>query len=252
MAEVISIANQKGGCGKTTTAVNLSAALALRGKKVLLVDMDPQGSASLTFGINIEDIVLSMTDVLLDDSIEFRYNIFKKGNLHISPSTLSLHRAELELMEQERHEERLKEKLSDVKDSYDYVIVDCPPSMGVLTSNALIASRWIIIPIDVGYYSLVGIRQLLKKIEEIKHINSDLDIMGFLVVRYDQRNTLSRQVLEKLNDSFPGKVFSSYIRPTIRLAEAPSYQKTIFEYDKKSHGAEDYFKMAKEVEKWRR
>ncbi len=252
MAEVISIANQKGGCGKTTTAVNLSAALAISGKKVLLIDMDPQGSASLTFGVNIEDIVISMSDVLLDEDVEFKYNIFKKGNIHIAPSTLKLHSAELEMLELDRHEERLKEKLIQVESHYDYVIIDCPPNMGLLVSNALVASKWIVVPIDVGFYSLVGLRQVLKKIEEIKKINSDLDIMGFLVVKYDHRNTLSRQVLQKLRDSFPGKVFKANIRSNVRLAEAPSYQKSIFEYDKRSHGAEDYYMMTKEVIKWQR
>jgi len=250
MAEIISIANQKGGCGKTTTAVNLSAALALSGKKVLLIDMDPQGSSSLTFGINIEDIVISMTDILLDDEVDFKYNIFKKGNIHIAPSTMSLHRAELEMMEMDRHEERLKRKITQIEDYYDFIIIDCPPRMGVLVSNALMASKWIIVPVDVGFYSLVGLRLVLKKIEEIKEINKNLEIMGFLIIRYDNRNMLSREVLEKLEDSFSGKVFKSLIRPNIRLAESPSYQKTIFEYDKNSHGAQDYYKMSKEVLTW--
>lgn len=252
MAEVISIVNQKGGCGKTTTAVNLAAALALSGKKVLLIDMDPQGSSSLTFGIDIEDIVISMSDVLLDDDVGFKYNIFKKGNIHIAPSTLHLHRTELEMVDLDRHEERLKKKLIDVELHYDYVIIDCPPNMGLLVSNALVASKWALIPVDVGFYSLIGLRQVLGKIEEIKKFNPDIDIMGFLVVKYDQRNTLSRQILQKLTDSFPGKVFKTLIRPNVRLAEAPSYQKSIFEYDKRSHGAEDYYMMAKEVIKWQR
>ncbi|MDT8317919.1 MAG: ParA family protein [bacterium] len=250
MAEIISISNQKGGCGKTTTAVNLSAALALTGKKVLLIDLDPQGSASLTFGINIEDILISMTDVLLDEDLDFEYNIFKKGNIHIAPATLSLHRAELEMMDMDRHEERLKRKLDKIQHRYDYVIIDCPPRMGILVSNALAASRWIIVPVDVGFYSLVGLRQILKKIEEIRVFNGELQIMGFLIVRYDHRNMLSRQVQDKLKHSFPDNTFDTCIRPNIRLAESPSYQKTIFEYDKSSHGAEDYYRMAKEVIAW--
>lgn len=250
MAEIISIANQKGGCGKTTTAVNLSAALALKGKKVLLIDMDPQGSASLTFGINIEDIVVSMTDILLDDEVDFKYNIFKKGNIHIAPATMSLHRAELEMTGMDRHEERLKRKISQVDDYYDFIIIDCPPQMGILVSNALMSSRWIIVPVDVGFYSLVGLRLVLKKIEEIKALNENLEIMGFLVVRYDHRNMLSREVFDKLENSFPGKVFKSFIRHNIRLAESPSYQKTIFEYDKNSNGAQDYYRMSKEVVEW--
>lgn len=252
MAEIISISNQKGGCGKTTTAVNLSAALALTGKKVLLIDLDPQGSASLTFGINIEDILISMTDVLLDDELDFEYNIFKKGNIHIAPATLSLHNAELEMMDMDRHEERLKRKLDKIQHRYDYVIIDCPPRMGILVSNALAASRWIIVPVDVGFYSLVGLRQILKKIEEISVFNKELQIMGFLIVRYDHRNILSRQVQDKLKHSFPDNTFDVCIRPNIRLAESPSYQKTIFEYDKRSHGAEDYYRMAKEVIAWPR
>lgn len=252
MPHVISITNQKGGCGKTTTAVNLSAALAMKGGKVLLIDMDPQGSASLTFGINIEDIVISMTDVLLDDDIDFKYNIFKKGNIHIAPATPSLHDAELELMKRDGCNERLRNKLSQVEDRYDYVIIDCPPRMGLLTTNALAASDSAIIPIDVGFYSLVGVRQLLKKVSECRVNNDALEIIGFLLVKYDSRNMLSRQVLQKLRHSFPDRVFKSCIRSTVRLAEAPGYQQTIFEYDGTGHGAQDYSSIAKEVMAWQR
>lgn len=165
---------------------------------------------------------------------------------------MSLHRAEIEMMEMPRHEERLKRKLEQVESCYDYILIDCPPSTGILTSNALQASNFIIVPVDVGFYSLIGLRQLLNKIEEIKLINREIDLMGFLVIKYDHRNTLSRQVREKLEESFPDRVFKVGIRPNIRLAEAPSYQKTIFEYDKRSHGATDYFLMANEVIKWQK
>lgn len=247
MAEVIAIGNQKGGCGKTTTAVNLSAGLALLGNKVLLVDMDPQGNASLTFGINIEDIAISMADILLDPEMELKYNIFKKGNIHIAPSNPNLNYAEERLHTMKDRVSRLKDKLREVEEHYDYILIDCPPSIGILTTNALVASRWAIIPVDVGFYSLVGIKQFLARIEDVRSSSGELDIMGILVTLYNKRNILSLEVEEKLKGAFGSKLFTSRIRRDVKLAEAPGHLKSVFEYRWSGRGASDYLGLAKEV-----
>ena len=250
MAEIISISNQKGGCGKTTTAVNLTAALAMLGKKVLLVDMDPQGNASLTFGINIEDIPLSMAEVLLEPNVELKYNIFTKGNIHIAPSNPNLNYAEERLHTMTNKASRLSEKLGAVTSNYDYIIIDCPPSIGLLTTNALMASRWVIIPVDVGFYSLIGIKQILARVEDARASatskNSGPEIMGLVVTFYNERNVLSREVLAKLKDAYGKKVFKSSIRRDIKLTEAPGHANCAFEY-KLGNGAADYLALAKEV-----
>lgn len=251
MAEIISIANQKGGCGKTTTAVNLSAGLALFGRKTLLVDMDPQGNASMTFGVNIEDIPISMADVLLDPDIEMKYNIFDKGSIHIAPSNPTLNYAEERLHAMKEKVVRLKEKLRQVEGYYDYIVIDCPPNIGILTTNALMASKSVIIPVDMGFYSLVGIRQLLARIEEVQNSRirgqgDNLDIR-ILLNMFDERNGFSMQIKDKLQSAFGDKVFRSSIRRDIRLAEAPSHLKSVFEYEWEGEGAEDYLNLAREV-----
>lgn len=257
MAEIISIANQKGGCGKTTTAVNLSAGLALFGMKTLLVDMDPQGNASITYGVNIEDIPISMADVLIEPDIEMKYNIFKKGEVHIAPSNPTLNYAEERLHTMKEKVMRLKKKLREVEGYYDYIIIDCPPNIGILTTNALMASGRVIIPVDMGFYSLVGIRQLLARVEEVQGYRNaecgmrnvefrDLSI-NVLLTMFEEKNALSWQVREKIADAFKDRMFKTTIRRDVRLAEAPSHLKSVFEYDWEGEGAKDYLNLAREV-----
>lgn len=248
MAEIISIANQKGGCGKTTTAVNLSAGLALFGMKTLLVDMDPQGNASMTYGVNIEDIPISMADVLLDTEIEMKYNIFNKGAIHIAPSNPTLNYAEERLHTMKGKVTRLKEKLREVEGYYDYIVIDCPPNIGILTTNALMASKWVIVPVDMGFYSLVGIRQLLARVEEVQEFKSSgVQEFKVLLTMFDENDLLSRQVMDKVRGTFGEKVFKTAIRRDVRLAEAPSHLKSVFEYDWEGEGAGDYLDLAREV-----
>lgn len=247
MAEIISIANQKGGCGKTTTAVNLSAGLALFGMKTLLVDMDPQGNASMTYGVNIEDIPISMADVLLDPEIEMKYNIFNKGSIHIAPSNPTLNYAEERLHTMKGKVTRLKEKLREIEGYYDYIVIDCPPNIGILTTNALMASKWVIVPVDMGFYSLVGIRQLLARVEEVGAIHESSLQIRILLTMFDEKNTLSWQIKEKVADAFKDRMFKTAIRRDVRLAEAPSHLKSVFEYDWEGEGAEDYLNLAREV-----
>lgn len=247
MAEIISIANQKGGCGKTTTAVNLSAALALLGMKTLLVDMDPQGNASLTYGVNIEDIPISMADILLDPEIEMKYNIFKKGAIHIAPSNPTLNYAEERLHTMKGKVARLEEKLREVEGYYDYIVIDCPPNIGILTTNALMASKWVIIPVDMGFYSLIGIRQLLARVQEVGEIRESPLQIRVLLTLFDENDLLSRQITDKVRGTFGEKAFKTAIRRDVRLAEAPSHLKSVFEYDWEGGGGEDYLSLAREV-----
>ncbi|MCK4739108.1 MAG: ParA family protein [Deltaproteobacteria bacterium] len=248
---IITIGNQKGGCGKTTTSVNLSAALAVLGHRVLLVDMDPQGNSSMTFGIDIEDIPMSMSEVLLDPDLDIKYNIFKKGNIHIAPSNPNLNYAEERLHTMEGKVSRLKEKLKTVRDHYDFIIIDCPPSIGLLTTNALVASESVIIPVDVGFYSLVGIKQFLARIEDVckssDFTDSKPEILGILITLYSERNLLGKEILGKVKAAFKDLVFKTPIRRDIRLAEAPSHLKSALEYSWSARGASDYLEVAKEV-----
>lgn len=247
MAEIISIANQKGGCGKTTTAVNLSAGLALLGMKTLLVDMDPQGNASMTYGVNIEDIPISMADVLLDPEIEIKYNIFNKGLIHIAPSNPTLNYAEERLHTMKDKVERLRNKLREVEGYYDFIIIDCPPNIGILTTNALMASKWVLVPVDMGFYSLVGIRQLLARVEEVGAIHESPLYINLLLTMFDEADRFAGQVKEKVMDAFKDRVFKTAIRRDVRLAEAPSHLKSVFEYDWEGEGATDYLNLAREV-----
>lgn len=252
MGKVIVIANQKGGVGKTTTAVNLSACLGNAGKKTLVIDADPQGNTTSGLGIEKDSVEYSVYDVLINEVpiaeavIETEYK-----KLHVCPSNINLAGAEVELATLNfsvRREELLKNALNEVKDKYDFIIVDCPPSLGYLTINALVAANSILVPIQCEYYALEGLSQLTKTIKSIKQAyNSDLYLEGVLLTMFDARTNLSIQVADEVKKFFPEKVFKTVIPRNVRLSEAPSYGEPIIVYDKYSKGAEAYIDLAKEV-----
>lgn len=249
MSRIIAIANQKGGVGKTTTSVNLSACLAHLGKKVLLIDTDPQGNATSGVGINKGDVQQCIYDILIDD-VEIRDVILstKVENLDIIPATISLAGAEIELVSTISREVRMKHAIHQVKDQYDYVIIDCPPSLGLLTINALTASDSIIIPVQCEYYALEGLSQLLSTIRLVqKHLNEALVIDGVSLTMFDARTNLGIQVIEEVKKYFQDKVYKTIIPRNVRLSEAPSHGEPIIIYDSRSRGAEVYLELAKEV-----
>lgn len=249
VGRIISIANQKGGVGKTTTSVNLSACLASLGKKVLLIDTDPQGNTTSGLGVNKDEIKSCIYDVLIDDMNV--YDVVKQTkveNLFIVPATISLAGAEIELVSTISREVRLKHALQHIKSDYDYIIIDCPPSLGLLTINALTASDAILIPVQCEYYALEGLSQLLSTIRLVqKHLNSDLVIDGVLLTMFDARTNLGTQVIGEVKKYFQDKVYHSIIPRNVRLSEAPSHGEPIIIYDAKSKGAELYLQLAKEV-----
>ncbi|EAE8347486.1 ParA family protein [Listeria monocytogenes] len=249
MSKVIALANQKGGVGKTTSSVNLSSSLAFLGKKVLLVDIDPQGNASSGVGVNKGEIERCIYDVLVDDvAIQ---NVLQKtdlDNLNVIPATIQLAGAEVELVPAISREIRLKKAIDSIRDDYDYVIIDCPPSLGLLTLNALTAADSVLIPVQCEYYALEGLSQLLNTIRIVqKHLNEDLQIEGVLLTMLDARTNLGIQVIEEVKKYFQNKVFNTIIPRNVRLSEAPSHGKPILLYDAKSKGAEVYLELAKEV-----
>lgn len=249
MGTIIAIANQKGGVGKTTTSVNLSACLAHLGKKVLLVDSDPQGNATSGVGVNKGDVQNCIYSMLIDD-MPVEEVIYKTDveNLDIIPATISLAGAEIELVSTISREVRLKHAIQDAKSTYDFIIIDCPPSLGLLTINALTAADSIIIPVQCEYYALEGLSQLLSTIRLVqKHLNEDLMIHGVLLTMFDARTNLGIQVIDEVKKYFQDKVYKTIIPRNVRLSEAPSHGKPIIEYDPKSRGAEVYVELAKEV-----
>ena len=249
MAKIIAVANQKGGVGKTTTSVNLGACLAYFGKKVLLVDIDPQGNATSGVGVDKGDIDQCIYNVLVDDA-EVKDVIVETlcEGLHILPSTIQLAGAEIELVPTISREVRLKRALEQVSPDYDYIIIDCPPSLGLLTINSLTASDSVIIPVQCEYYALEGLSQLLNTVRLVqKHLNTDLMIDGVLLTMLDARTNLGIQVIEEVKKYFQDKVYETIIPRNVRLSEAPSHGKPIIIYDPKSRGADVYLDFAKEV-----
>ena len=255
MGKIISLVNQKGGVGKTTTSINLSSSLALLGKRVLLIDLDPQGNATTGVGINKGEISKSAYDVLSnDDEIQEAIIKTKYKNLYLLPSTINLAGLETELLEKSRIEEgfdrrwQLKKHLSKIEDEFDYIIIDCPPALGIITTNALAASKSVIIPVQCEFYALEGITQLLNTIIlSQKNLNPSLEIEGVLLTMLDSRTNLGLEIVEEIRKYFREKVYNTIIPRLIRLSEAPSHGKPIIAYDPKSRGSEAYLNLAKEV-----
>ena len=247
MGKVISVANQKGGVGKTTTTIHLSTILAKKGYKVMLIDADPQGNA--TSGVGAEkEVELSFYDVLTNDT-EIIDTLEKTvvNNLVVCPSNINLAGAEVELVSMMSREQRLKEKLDIMKERFDYVLIDCPPSLGLITLNAFTASDSVLIPVQCEYYALEGLGQLLNTINLVKkHLNKNIQIEGALLTMYDIRTNLSNQVVKEVKRYFNNKVYKTVIPRNVRLSEAPSYGLPITEYDPRSKGAKSYEKFARE------
>ncbi|AOT70470.1 ParA family protein [Geosporobacter ferrireducens] len=248
MGKVIAIFNQKGGVGKTTTNVNISACLATKGKKTLVIDIDPQGNTTSGFGIDKNSLEYSMYDLIIGSaSIEKCILEANRKNLYIIPSSVQLAGAEIELTEMEERETTLKKAIMEIKQKYDYIFVDCPPSLGLLTINALTAVDSVLIPIQCEYYALEGVSQLMNTIELVRNnLNPDLMVQGVVLSMFDGRTNLSIQVVDEVKKYFRGKVYTTLIPRNVRLAEAPSYGMSIIEYDPKSKGAEAYMELAEE------
>ena len=249
MGKTIAIANQKGGVGKTTTSINLSASLAAKGKKVLVIDTDPQGNTISGFGVEKNDLDNTVYELMLSEcSIkECILNDVIDG-VSIIPSNVNLAAAEIELIGVDRKEYILKKEVEWIKDSFDYIIIDCPPSLSMLTINAMTTADTVLVPIQCEYYALEGLSQLIHTINLVKErLNPDLDIEGVVFTMYDSRTNLSMQVVENVKSNLSQKVFQTLIPRNIRLAEAPSYGMPINAYDPKSAGAEAYMQLAEEV-----
>jgi chromosome partitioning protein len=248
MGRVIAVANQKGGVGKTTTAVNLAASIASGGRKVLLVDFDPQGNASSGVGYPRDRVELSIYDALLGDvDVVDVVRPTEVKNLYVAPATTDLAGAEIELVAAEGRERRLRTLVASVADAYDYVIIDCPPSLGILTVNALVAADGVLVPMQCEYYALEGLGALISTIERVrKALNPSLGIDGVLFCMYDPRTNLTHQVTEEVKQHLGDKVFETVIPRNVRLSESPSFGKPILLYDRESRGCQSYLQLADE------
>ena len=249
LSKVIAIANQKGGVGKTTTAVNLSSCLAYRGKKVLVIDIDPQGNTTSGLGIDKKTVNKSIYDVLInDENIENTFINTAVDNLSLCPSNIQLAGAEVELVSVMSRETRMKMSLQKIRDRFDFVIMDCPPSLGLLTINSLTASDTVLVPIQCEYYALEGLSQLMNTVKLVqRHLNPSLDVEGVVLTMFDARTNLSLQVVDEVKKYFKNKVYRTIIPRNVRLSEAPSFGLPIILYDPKSKGAECYLELAEEV-----
>ncbi|MBI5728383.1 MAG: ParA family protein [Candidatus Magasanikbacteria bacterium] len=249
MTKIISIVNQKGGVGKTTTAMNVAAYLAELGKFVLLVDMDPQGNATSGLGVQRHDLPHGIYEALakqkrLHDVV---HNTAHEG-LRVAPSTANLAGANIELVDLERREHQLADLLAEVQHAYDYIIIDCPPSLGLLTINSLVAADELLIPVQAEYYALEGLGQLLQTIDLIKaHIKPTLAILGAVITMFDKRTKLSEDIMNELYKYFPNTIFRSVIPRSVRLAEAPSFGQSIFHYEPHGKGAKAYERLVREI-----
>ncbi|MFA5527072.1 MAG: AAA family ATPase [Peptostreptococcales bacterium] len=249
MGKAIAIFNQKGGVGKTTTNINLAACLALKGKKILVIDIDSQGNTTSGLGIDKRNLKNTIYEILIDDTIDPKDAIIETGvkNLSIIPSSVKLAGAEIELVEMEAREKRLKKIIDHIKGDYDYVFIDCPPSLGLLTINSLTAVDSVLIPIQCEFYALEGVSQLMNTVELVnRNLNPNLSIQGVILSMFDGRTNLSIQVVDEVKKYFKDKVYTTIIPRNVRLAEAPSFGLPIVEYDPKSKGAEAYKDFADE------
>jgi len=248
VGKIVAVANQKGGVGKTTSAVNLSAAVGDLGKRVLLVDIDPQGNATSGYGINKRDLNCSTYEMLVNGALAKDVVLKTRfKNVDVLPSNMSLAAAEVELVEIEKRETRLKISLVPLVENYDFIFIDCPPSLGIITINALCAADSVLVPIQCEYYALEGLSQLISTVRQVKRLyNPVLDIEGVLLTMYDGRLNLTQQVIAEVKKFFPRKVYGTFIPRAVRLSEAPSFGEPILYYDSRSKGSEAYTQLAKE------
>jgi chromosome partitioning protein len=247
---IIAIANQKGGVGKTTTAINLAAGLASKGMKTLLVDLDPQANSSMSF-LDIRQLKTTMYDALTQDGIHLADIIVpaeKMNNLAVAPSTIALAKIEAKLIGELDSHYRLKDELLKVQEAYDYVVIDTPPTLGIITVNALVAATHVLIPIQASYFALEGTDDLLETIDKIKiRANPQLQILGALITMYDKRTLLAKDILEQIQSVFGVKVFNTIITKSVRLEESPAYRESIFTFAPRSTGAYEYYRLSEEV-----